>query len=123
MTGECSSNSPPRPKRNMPASAPGRSRDSAHQLLFQVTDYLPHMRSNFHAILHQAASMQDGSVIAAAKSFADRAQRTLSHLTGEEHGYLPGKSDILGTPLAGHVSQSNIKVFGDFLLNRFDADR
>ena len=55
-----------------PARGPIRATTgSAHQLLFQVVDDLAHLRIDLHAVIDQAAGVEDGAVVAPAKGFAD----------------------------------------------------
>src|SRR6185437_3229375 len=95
---------------------------SAHQLLLEVADNLADAGIDFHAVFHEAAGMQDGAVIAAAKGFADGTERAFGHLTRQEHRDLAWESDIFRAALAGHVGQANVKMFGHLFLNDFDAD-
>src|SRR5436190_24166134 len=88
------------------------------QLLFQIAYDLPHVGIHFHAVFDQPARMQNRTVIATAESLADRAERSLRHVTREEHRDLPRERNILRPAFAGHVRQPDIKMFRHFLLDQ-----
>jgi len=61
-------------------------------------------------------------VVASAEGFADGAEGAFGHSPREEHGDLPRERDVLGAAFAGHVGETDVEVFGDFLLDGLDAD-
>ena len=77
----------------------------------------------FHAPLHQFAGMQDGPVITSAKGFADLVQRCLGQFARQIHRNLPRESDVGRAPLARHVGQAHVEMFGHAALNLFDRNR
>src|ERR1035437_1517788 len=97
-------------------------KSSARQLLFEVADDLPDVGIHFHAVFDEAAGVENRAVVAPAKGFTNGVERAFGHLTREIHGDLARKGDILGATFAGHVGEANVEVFGDFLLNDFNAD-
>src|SRR5208337_3337012 len=95
----------------------GAGSPSPHQLLLEQADDLADVGIDFHTILDEAAGVQDGAVVSAAKGFADGAEGGFREAAGEEHGDLARKSNVLRPALAGHVRQANVEMFGHLLLN------
>ena len=92
------------------------------QLLFEVMDDLADVGVHFHAVFDEAAGVQHRAVIASAEGFADGVERAFGHLAREIHGDLARKGDVFRPAFAGHVGQADVKMFGDFFLDDFDAD-
>ena len=75
-----------------------------------------------HPVLHQPAGVQHGPVVASAKGFADGIEGAFRHVSGQVHGNLPGKGDVLWSALARHVGQAEIEMLGHLFLNDVDAN-
>jgi hypothetical protein len=67
--------------------------------------------------------MENGPVVASAKGFANGSQGGIGHLPGKEHRDLSWEGDALGATFAGHIRESNVEMFGNSLLDQFDANR
>ena len=77
---------------------------------------------DFHPIFDQTAGVKHRPVIATAESLANHAQRAFRHMPRQEHGDLSWEGDVLWASFAGHVGEADVKMFGDLLLNDFDAN-
>jgi len=66
--------------------------------------------------------VQHRAVVASAEGFADGVERTFGHLAREIHGDLAREGDVFRAALAGHVGEADVKMFGNFFLDDFDAD-
>src|SRR6266516_2164963 len=93
----------PRPQQARKTRFPecsSRKPNLTQQLLLQVTDGLTHVSIDLHPVLHQPAGVQHGPVVASAKGFADGIEGAFRHVSGQVHGNLPGKGDVLWSALA-----------------------
>src|SRR5690349_21485474 len=95
---------------------------STKQLLLQIIHYLPHVGIHFHAVFHEPAGVQYSTMVPSAKRFTDCIERTFSQIAREKHCYLPRKRDVFRPPLARHVRQPDIEMFGNLLLNDLNTD-
>src|SRR5688572_6878328 len=93
------------------------------QLFFQKMHDVPDLRVHLHAVLHQPAGMEHGTVIAAAKSLANLIERTARQLPREIHRHLARKSNVFRTSLPRHISETDVKMLGNLFLDRIDRDR
>src|ERR1035437_5206473 len=97
-------------------------KSSARQLLFEVTDDLADVGIHFHAVFEEAAGVEHRAVIAFAKGLTNSGEPAFRHLAREIHGDLAREGDVLGATFAAHLGEADVEVFGDFLLNDFNAD-
>lgn len=77
---------------------------------------------NVHAVFHGVAGMDDGSVIPAAKDFADFFEGEIGEVAAKIHGDLPGYGNFVGSARAGEVGNFEVKSKGDLFLNFLRGD-
>ena len=68
------------------------------------------------------AGMDNGAVIATAKSVADLLERVFGQCARQIHCDLPRNGDVVGPTLAGHIAVANLVVIGHLLLDRLDGE-
>src|SRR3974390_2668468 len=88
------------------------SAESAHQLFFEIVDHLADIGVHFHAVFHQAAGVENSTMIASAECLTNRVKRAFRHLAGQVHRDLAREGDVFRAALAGHVSQADVKMLG-----------
>ena len=75
-----------------------------------------------HPLLYQFAGVQHRAVIASPECIANFVQGRLGKLAREIHRHLPREGDAGRAPLACHVRDAHIEMFGHAALNLFDRD-
>jgi hypothetical protein len=64
------------------------------------------------------AGVEDGPVIATSERFSDLLEAFSCHLSAQIHGHHAWKSDMRGTPLAGHIRDAKVVTFGNTALDQ-----
>ena len=67
--------------------------------------------------------MQHCSVIPAAEGLSNLLQGGFGVAPSQIHRHLAREHNVRGAPFAGHIRESNIKMFGHLLLNLIDCNR
>ena len=76
-----------------------------------------------HAHRDSFTSVQNCSVIPAAEGFSNLLEGGLCVAPSQIHRHLAREYNIRGASFAGHIRESNFKMFGHLLLNLIDGNR
>ena len=93
------------------------------ELCIEPHDRLADLILFLHAHRDSFASVQHCSVISAAEDFSNLLEGGFGVAPNQIHRHLAREHNIRAAPLAGHIRETNFKMFGHLLLNLLEGNR